>query len=78
VERLERETDHSPPSSAEVKKAWKYTSISPIHHGVVLNYIMDTSMVWYLVKHGDKLTFFTFTIDFRCPGEVNGYFDSSN
>jgi hypothetical protein len=32
-----RETDHSPPSSAEVKNAWSYTSTSPIRlHGVVL------------------------------------------
>jgi hypothetical protein len=26
VKRLEREADHSPPSSAEVKHAWSYTS----------------------------------------------------
>jgi hypothetical protein len=26
VERWEREADHSPPSSAEVKKGWSYTS----------------------------------------------------
>jgi hypothetical protein len=33
-----READHSPPSSAEVKNAWSYTSIPAIHlHGVVLN-----------------------------------------
>jgi len=32
------EADHSPPSNAEVKKAWSYTSISPLRlHGVVLN-----------------------------------------
>jgi hypothetical protein len=31
-----READHSPPSSAEVKNAWSYTSIPPVHlHGVV-------------------------------------------
>jgi hypothetical protein len=35
--RPEREADHSPPSSAEVKNAWSYTSTPPIHlHGVVL------------------------------------------
>jgi len=32
------EADHSPPSSAEVKNAWSYTSTSPIRfHGVVLS-----------------------------------------
>jgi hypothetical protein len=33
-----RETDHSNPSSAEVKNAWSYTSTLPIRlHGVVLS-----------------------------------------
>jgi hypothetical protein len=33
-----REPDHSPPSSAEVKNAWSYTSIpATCLHGVVLN-----------------------------------------
>jgi hypothetical protein len=27
-----RETDQSPPSSAEVKQAWSYTSTPPIRH----------------------------------------------
>jgi hypothetical protein len=32
------EADHSPPSSAEVKNAWSYSSTPPIHlHVVVLN-----------------------------------------
>jgi hypothetical protein len=31
------EADHSPPSSAEVKNAWSYTSTPPVRlHGVVL------------------------------------------
>jgi hypothetical protein len=34
VNRAGREADHSPPSSAEVKKTWIYTIC---HHGVVLN-----------------------------------------
>jgi hypothetical protein len=34
VERPGREPDHSPPSSAEVKNAWSYTS--PLH-GVMLS-----------------------------------------
>jgi hypothetical protein len=33
-----REPDHSPPSNAEVKNAWNYTSTPPIRlHGVVLS-----------------------------------------
>jgi len=33
-----RETDHSPPSSAEVKNEWSYTFISPVpSYGAVLN-----------------------------------------
>jgi hypothetical protein len=37
VKRPEREADHSPPSSAEVKDAWSYTTTPPIClHGVVL------------------------------------------
>jgi hypothetical protein len=36
VKRPGREADHSPPSSAEVKNAWGYTSIPPVLlHGVV-------------------------------------------
>jgi hypothetical protein len=37
VKRPEREVDHSPPSSAEVKNEWTYTSAPPILHGVVLS-----------------------------------------
>jgi hypothetical protein len=38
VKRPGREADHSPPSSAEVKNAWSYTSTLPIRlHGVVLS-----------------------------------------
>jgi hypothetical protein len=36
VKRLQREAGHSPPSSAEVKNAWSYTSTPTIRlHGVV-------------------------------------------
>jgi hypothetical protein len=39
VRRPGREVDHSPPTSAEIKKMWIYTS-TPIHlHGIVLNYL---------------------------------------
>jgi len=38
VKRPGREAHHSPPSSAEVKNAWNYTSTPPIRlHGVVLS-----------------------------------------
>jgi hypothetical protein len=38
VKRPARETDHSPPSSAEVKNAWSCTSTPPVHlHDVVLS-----------------------------------------
>jgi hypothetical protein len=40
VKRLGREADHSPPSSAEVKNEWSYTSTP--------RYIF---MAWCLVKH---------------------------
>jgi hypothetical protein len=37
VKQPEREADHSPPSSVEVKNAWSYTSTPPVRlHGVVL------------------------------------------
>jgi hypothetical protein len=38
VKRPGREADNSPPSSAEVKNGWSYTSTPPIRiHGVVLS-----------------------------------------
>jgi hypothetical protein len=40
---LGHEAHYSPPLSAEIKKAWSYTSNPPINHGVVLNYAMDMS-----------------------------------
>jgi hypothetical protein len=43
VERSGREADHSPPSSAEVKNAWSYTST-----------YLYVFMVWYVVKHSDN------------------------
>jgi hypothetical protein len=41
-----READHSPPSSAEVKNAWSYTSTPP--------YVF---MALYLAKHRDNFNF---------------------
>jgi hypothetical protein len=38
VNRPEGEADHLPPSSAEVKNAWSYTSTPPVRfHDVVVN-----------------------------------------
>jgi hypothetical protein len=50
VKRQGREADHTPPSSAEVKNEWSYTSTSPIRlHGVVLRkkYILDSNIIVY-------------------------------
>jgi len=46
VKRPGREADHSPPSSAEVKNAWSYTSTP--------QYVF---MAWYLVKQRDNCSF---------------------
>jgi hypothetical protein len=43
IKRLEHESDHSPPASAEVKNAWSYTFTS--------QYVL---MAWYLVKHRES------------------------
>jgi hypothetical protein len=38
LKRPKREADHSPPSSAEVKNVWSYTSTPLTHlHGVVIS-----------------------------------------
>jgi hypothetical protein len=43
VKRPGHEADHSPPSSAEVKNAWNYTSTAPVRlHDVVLSYSTRT------------------------------------
>jgi hypothetical protein len=42
VKRPGRDADHSPPSSAEVKNAWSYTST-----------IQHVFVAWCLVKHRD-------------------------
>jgi hypothetical protein len=52
VKRTGREADHSPPSSAEVNNAWRYT-FTP-------QYVF---IAWCLVKHRDNFTF-TFTFMF--------------
>jgi hypothetical protein len=49
IKRPGREADHSPPSSAKVKKVWSYTSTLPIS-------LHDVG----LVKHRDNFTFYVF------------------
>jgi hypothetical protein len=36
--------DHAPPSNAEVKKAWSYTSILQGLHGVIIKHIENFSI----------------------------------
>jgi hypothetical protein len=45
IKRPRREADHSPPSSAEFKNAWSYTSTH-----------LYVFMAWYLVTVGDNFT----------------------
>jgi hypothetical protein len=59
VKRPGREADHSPPSSAEVKNAWSYTSTP--------KYVF---MAWCLVKHRDN---FTFTFYLVCVCSLPSY-----
>jgi hypothetical protein len=51
VKRPEREADHSPPSSAEVKNSWSYTATA--------QYVF---MAWCLVNHKDNFTFSFFNL----------------
>jgi hypothetical protein len=70
VKRTGRETNHSPPSSGEVKNASSYTSA-----------FLYVFMAWYLVKQRDNFTFSTVCTE-RCmlleegsANEVNCYKD---
>jgi hypothetical protein len=55
------EADHSPPSSAEVKDAWRYTSISSIFlHGVVLS-----------LKKAQGQIYFTFLLKLQHVSSLN-------
>jgi hypothetical protein len=55
VKRPGREADHSLPSSADIKIAWRYTSTIP--------YVM----VWFLVKLRDNFTLLYWSFRFRPP-----------
>jgi hypothetical protein len=49
VKWLEHEADHSPPSSAEVRKTWSFTSASPEWlHGIVLG--DRDKFSWFIVQ----------------------------
>jgi hypothetical protein len=52
VKRPGREADQSPPSSAEVKNAWSYTSAPPIRlHGVVLGWAQGLYVLPFIFKN---------------------------
>jgi hypothetical protein len=54
IKRPERESDHSPPSSAEVNNAWSYTSTLPISlRCLVVSYSTGTTLPLHLPA--DKL-----------------------
>jgi hypothetical protein len=55
VDRSGYEAEHSLPSSAEVKNAWSFTSIS--------SYVL---MAWCLIKHGRITDFFHDNMQFMC------------
>jgi hypothetical protein len=67
VKRPEREADHSPPSSTEVKNAWSYTS-TPLY----------VFMTWRLVKHRDSFTFYIYLYIRVTLGECNNNMATSN
>jgi hypothetical protein len=54
VKRPGRKVDHPPPSTAQEKNMWHYTSTP--------QYVF---MVWFLIKHRDNSTF-TLTLPYQC------------
>jgi hypothetical protein len=60
VKRPEREDDHSPPCSAEVKNAWSFTSTS------LYNFIALCLVMHRIYHHGMvKRSNFTFTFTYK-------------
>jgi hypothetical protein len=53
VKQPEREADHSPPYSAEVKNEWSYTSSPPIRlNGMMLNLkIIETTLLYFTLLY---------------------------
>jgi hypothetical protein len=69
---LDGEADQSPPSSAEVKNAWSYTSIPPIRlYGVVFCYLFTTILfnkkITDTCKEADIITHYFRIIMSRVP-----------
>jgi len=62
---LGREADHLPPSSAEVKSAWSYTSTPPTRlHGVVLIYESTGTNFTFIFWRRDQVTGWTTKVHF--------------
>jgi hypothetical protein len=61
IKQSEPETNHSPPSTADVTNVWSYTSTP--------QYVL---IAWFLVKHGDNViqTSATVTVWFRIPKDL--------
>jgi hypothetical protein len=53
VKRWGREADHSPPSSAEFKNAWGYTSALPIRF-MVQGFVLNVTLI---LKYGMRFGF---------------------
>jgi len=63
------EADQSPPSSADVKNTWVYTSTPPIRlHGVVLE--VQWQLYLYLCTTSSPLVFIHVTIKWKTENEV--------
>jgi hypothetical protein len=54
LKRGERETDHSLPSSAEVKNVGAIPQLPIRPHGVVLNYLSTGAIIYPLLKNGNN------------------------
>jgi hypothetical protein len=66
VKRPWREADHSPPSNAEVKNAWSYTSTPPTQlHCVVLS---------YSTGHRDNFTFYLLPLNNINLNEIHDHY----
>jgi hypothetical protein len=72
VNRPVREANHLPPSDAEVKNAWSYTSTPRILiHDVVLGQTGYLLKLFYLVKQRNNFTFTLPLLYFSLPRSVH-------
>jgi hypothetical protein len=63
VKRPGSEAGHSPPSSAEFKNAWSYTSTPLISfHGVVISQITETTLYFSLLEKVNRFKYLGHTI----------------